>query len=181
LDEEIEPVQVGRYRMGEDEIVCGDCRDILPKFKSNTFHAVITDPAYGIGHDYNGRKEATDEPTGYWRWFKPIYQEMQRVLKPGGFCAIFQGGRYMRHFWEWFGDQDFMVYAACRQSFSAWKGGEPITCCWNPVVVFYKGGRPAYRSVEPLPGTAGPVRGACPVVHLRGRSGAGPLLRRRQQ
>jgi SAM-dependent methyltransferase len=148
LDEEIEPVEIGKYKLRENEIVCGDCREILPRIKDHTFHAVITDPTFGIGHDYNGRKEATDEPTGYWRWFKPIYREMLRVLKPGGFCAIFQGGRYMRHFWEWFGDQDFVVYAARRQPFSAWKGGEPITCCWNPVAVFYKGGRPAYRSVE---------------------------------
>src|SRR5262249_53572246 len=114
-DETVEPVEIGKYTLGEDEIVCGDCRDILPRFKSHTFHAVITDPTFGIGHDYNGRKEATDEPAGYWRWFQRIYREMLRVLKPGGFCAIFQGGRYMRHFWEWFGDQDFVVYAACRQ------------------------------------------------------------------
>jgi SAM-dependent methyltransferase len=148
LDEEIEPVQAGTYKLRENEIFCADCREILPRIKDHTFHAVITDPSFGIGHDYNGKKEMANDPVSYWRWYQPIYREMLRVLKPGGFCAIFQGGRYMRHFWEWFGDQDFVVYAACRQPFSAWKGGEPITCCWNPVVVFYKGGRPAYRSVE---------------------------------
>ena len=54
----------------------------------------------------------------------------------------------MRHFWSWFGDQNFNVYAACREPGAGWKGGQPIACCWSPVVVFYKGGRPAYRSTE---------------------------------
>jgi ParB/RepB/Spo0J family partition protein len=147
-EERVEPVQIGRYRLKENEIVCGDCRKVLPRIKDATFHAVITDPSFGIGHEYNGKKEAAETPDSYWRWFRPIYTEILRVLKPGGFCAIFQGGRYMRYFWDWFGDQEFIVYAACRHPMSGWKGGEPIACCWNPVVVFYKGGRPAYRSAE---------------------------------
>ena len=50
LEDEVEPVQVGRYRLRENQIICGDCRDILPRIKDHTFHAVIPDPAYGIGH-----------------------------------------------------------------------------------------------------------------------------------
>jgi DNA modification methylase len=147
LDEEIEPVQVGRYRLKENEIICADCREILPRIKDHTFHAVITDPAFGIGQAYNGTKEVADDPVSYWRWFEPIYREMLRVLKPGGFCAIFQGGRYVRHFWNWFGDRDFIIYAACREPLAAFKGGQPITCCWNPVVIFYNG-LPQYRSAD---------------------------------
>jgi ParB family chromosome partitioning protein len=128
-EDEIEPVNVGKYKLKENEIICADCRDILPRIPSNTFHAVITDPTFGIGHVYNGNKEVTDDPQSYWAWFEPLYHEMLRVLKPGGFCAIFQGGRYLRHFWEWFGDQDFIVYAACREPLSAFKGGQPINCC----------------------------------------------------
>ncbi len=146
-EDEIEPVNIGRYKLKENEIICADCREILRRLPSKTFHAVITDPTFGIGHEYNGKKENTDDPRNYWKWFEPIYREMVRVLKPGGFCAIFQGGRYFRHFWDWFGDQDFIVYAACREPLSAFKGGQPINCCWNPVVMFYKG-QPRYRSAE---------------------------------
>jgi site-specific DNA-methyltransferase (adenine-specific) len=148
LEEKIEPVNVGKYKLKENEIVCGDCREILPAIKDNTFHAVITDPSFGIGHVYNGQEEVADDPASYWRWFEPIYREILRVLKPGGFCAIFQGGRYMRHFWDWFGDQEFIIYAACREPGAGWKGGQPIACCWSPVVTFFKGGRPAFRSTE---------------------------------
>jgi hypothetical protein len=53
----------------------------------------------------------------------------------------------MRHLWDWFGGQEFVVYAACREPAAAFRGGQPITCCWDPVVTFYKG-RPQYRSAE---------------------------------
>jgi SAM-dependent methyltransferase len=145
--ERVEPVHVGRYKLRENEVVCGDCREVLPRIKDHTFHAVITDPTFGIGHEYNGRPEAAGTPEAYWRWFRPVYEEMLRVLRPGGFCAVFQGGRYLRHFWDWFGGQDFIVYAACREPASAFRGGQPITCCWDPVVTSYKG-RPRYRSAE---------------------------------
>jgi hypothetical protein len=91
--EAVEPVPVGRYRLRENEILWADCRDLLPRIQADTFHAVITDPAYGIGQVYNGKKEAADDPASYWRWFGPIYRELLRVLRPGGFCALFQGGR----------------------------------------------------------------------------------------
>ena len=66
LEEEIEPVLVGRYKLRENEILCADCREILPKIKDSTFHAVITDPTFGIGHVYNSKKEDTDTPEAYW-------------------------------------------------------------------------------------------------------------------
>jgi DNA modification methylase len=146
LEETVEPVKVGRYKLKENEIICADCRQILPRIRDGTFHAVITDPTFGIGHQYHGKKEAADSPESYWTWFEPIYRQMLRVLKPGGFCAIFQGGRYMRYFWDWFGEHDFIIYAAIRP-ITACKGGQPITCCWEPVVVFYKG-RARYRPAD---------------------------------
>jgi hypothetical protein len=36
LEEEVEPVQVGRYRLRENEVICGDCREVLPRIKDNT-------------------------------------------------------------------------------------------------------------------------------------------------
>lgn len=145
--DKIEPVDAGTYTLRENEIVCGDCRDLLPRIKSNTFHAVITDPVFGIGLVYNGRREEADDPVSYWRWFEPVYREMHRVLKPGGFCAIFQAAKYMRYFWDWFAGEKFSVYAACCQP-TRTQGGPAIVPCWNPVVVFYKGGRPKYRSPD---------------------------------
>lgn len=145
-EEEIEAVNVGKYKLKENEIICADCREILPRIKDDSFHAIITDPTFGIGHVYNGKKETADDPESYWKWFEPIYKEMLRVLKPGGFMAIFQSGTYMRHVWKWFGS-DMIIYAACREPATGVNGGRPITCSWNPVVIFYKG-RPRYQSAE---------------------------------
>jgi hypothetical protein len=86
-DDKIKPVQVGRYKLKENKIVCGDCREVLARIKSATFHAVVTDPALGISHVYNGTAEKADDPSSYWRWLQPTYREILRVLKPGGFSA----------------------------------------------------------------------------------------------
>ena len=70
--EGIEPIAADGFAFEENQIVCGDCRELLPQVKDDTFHAVVTDPPFGIGLAYNGRQEATDDPTAYWRWFEPI-------------------------------------------------------------------------------------------------------------
>ena len=46
------------------------------------------------------------------------------------------------------------MYAACREPQAAFKGGQPVTCCWDPVVVFYKGDRPRYHPPGRVSATA---------------------------
>lgn len=40
-------------RIGDAVLYCGDCRDILPTLTG--VDAVVTDPPYGVGLDYNGQ------------------------------------------------------------------------------------------------------------------------------
>src|SRR5215468_6633138 len=84
-------------------VTCADCRDILPTFPDDTFHAVPTDPPFGIGFDYDGTEEPCDNPEDYWAWFGPIYQEIVRVTKPGGFICLWQAVQYSDYFGRWFG------------------------------------------------------------------------------
>lgn len=38
---------------------------------------------------------------------------MVRVVRPGGFIALWQSEKYHRHFYEWFG-QDIKLFYACK-------------------------------------------------------------------
>lgn len=90
-----------------NQILLGNCLDVLRTLESNSVDAVITDPPYGLGN-----KEPTlDEIVAYLcglseldtggdfkgaDWFIPsvsVWRECHRVLKPGGHLLSFGGTR----------------------------------------------------------------------------------------
>lgn len=128
----------------ENKIIQGDCLGVMKEFPSNIFDAIVTDPPFGVGYTYDGKKEKFDKPDGYWRWLKPRYQEMKRVLKKGGFLAIWQSQKYMRYFWDWFGEE-IHIYSSCKswaQIYGSDMYGYPITSAYDPVVMKYVGNKP---------------------------------------
>jgi len=38
--------------MNDYDLICADCRDVLPQLSDNSFDAVITDPPYGVDADF---------------------------------------------------------------------------------------------------------------------------------
>jgi len=68
-----------------NEIIHGDCRDILKNFPSNSVDICVTDPPYGLefmGIDW----DRTLPPKG-------AFKEIHRVLKPGALCFIMSSPR----------------------------------------------------------------------------------------
>lgn len=62
------------------KIICGDSLKILKLYPKNYFDSVVTDPPYGL--KFMNHK---------WDYFVPsieLWQEIFRVLKPGGTCII---------------------------------------------------------------------------------------------
>lgn len=135
--------------------IIGDCLEGMKELPDECVDAVVTDPPYGIGFNYNThgrahktvRKAAytdTTTPEAYWAWLEPRYREMRRVLKPGGFFAIWQSGRkeVFSHFWEWFGP-DIYIYASCKNFSRIYP--TPINQAWDPIICFYKPGADPLR------------------------------------
>jgi len=125
----------------ENKIIQGDCLGVMKEFPSNIFDAIVTDPPFGIGYTYDGEKEKFDKPDGYWRWLKPRYQEMKRVLRRGGFLAIWQSQEYMKYFWDWFG-KDIHIYVSCKTFVQMNRPdihNYPITMGYEPIVMKYLG------------------------------------------
>jgi len=95
--------------MEVNQIIHGDCLQVLHTFPSNVVDSVVTDPPYGLsrepdirevlekwlaGEDYTHRGGGFMGKT--WDSFVPgpsIWREVYRVLKPGGHALVFAGTR----------------------------------------------------------------------------------------
>lgn len=95
--------------MKVNQIIHGDCLQVLRTFPSNTVDSVVTDPPYGLSREPDIREvlekwlageDYTHRGSGFmgktWDSFVPgpsIWREVYRVLKPGGHALVFAGTR----------------------------------------------------------------------------------------
>lgn len=124
----------------------GDCLEIMRGLPDGCVDAVITDPPFGIGYDYSGTKEVADNPVDYWKWFEPYYREIERVVKDGGFIAIWQAQANFRYFWDWFGDN---IHIYCSAKNFVQLRDIPINYGYEPVVMKYKNHAKPLRPKNP--------------------------------
>jgi site-specific DNA-methyltransferase (adenine-specific) len=64
-----------------DEIILGDCLDVLRDFPSDSIDLIVTSPPYA---DNRKKTYGGVTPDEYVAWFLPIGAELLRVLKPSG-------------------------------------------------------------------------------------------------
>lgn len=76
-------------RAPRNTIFQGDCIATMRRFERGSVDFILTDPPY-ITH-YRGRDGRTVANDDNSRWLKPAFNQMHRVLKPGGFCVSFYG------------------------------------------------------------------------------------------
>jgi site-specific DNA-methyltransferase (adenine-specific) len=95
-----------------NQIICGDCLEVLKTFPSNCIDTIITDPPYGLSdHNenkvrkvlqnwLNGKDDFVPDGKGFmgksWDAFVPppiVWKECFRVLKPGATILVFAGSR----------------------------------------------------------------------------------------
>lgn len=70
-------------------IMGGDCIDVMRDFERASVDFILTDPPYITRYrGRDGRTVANDDNA---RWLKPAFNQMHRVLKPGGLCVSFYG------------------------------------------------------------------------------------------
>lgn len=70
-----------KRRFPANQIICGDCEEILKKFPDNCVDLIFTSPPYADRREktYGGIK-----PDKYVEWFLPKAEQFLRVLKPTG-------------------------------------------------------------------------------------------------
>lgn len=90
-----------------DKVICGDCLEVMKEIPDNSIDLVVTDPPYfmpinsyvGVrGQGYDRRTLAdTSILKGY---FKNVFDEIFRVLKPTGTVYVFCDGQSYPIFYE---------------------------------------------------------------------------------
>ena len=118
------------------QIFLGDCREVLPQLDVK-FDALITDPPFGIGFNYDCGAEKCDTPDKYWEWLEPLYTLAQESLRSGAFIAVWQTQLYFRYFWEWFGD-DIHIYIGAKNFVQLRKVA--IQYAYDPIILLYEDG-----------------------------------------
>ena len=70
------------------QIIQGDCLEVLATMAENSVDAIVTDPPAGIafmGKDWDKDKGSRDE---WIAWMQGVAEECKRVLKPGGHALV---------------------------------------------------------------------------------------------
>ena len=64
--------------MEVNQIICGDCLEVIKGIPDNSIDLVVTDPPYNKNYSY---RDYNDNRLDYWEWLKNIFVEINRVLK----------------------------------------------------------------------------------------------------
>jgi site-specific DNA-methyltransferase (adenine-specific) len=98
----------------ESKLILGDSVEVIKTIADETFHAIITDPPFGIGYE-DRTAGNTDSVTAYeddeakYRRILSMAPDMYRVLKPNGWCVWFLGMTWYQEAKETFRAAGFTV------------------------------------------------------------------------
>ena len=76
-----------------DQIICGDCIDILGKVTEPFADLIFADPPFNIGYKYDKYNDKV-ERNNYIRWTEDWMTACKKVLKPNGSFYIAIGDDY---------------------------------------------------------------------------------------
>ncbi len=79
--------------MSNIEIRQGDCLEVLRTMNANSVDSIVTDPPYKLSQEYGSGADADNLLAVSSIW--PVAQEMLRVAKPGGLCAMYYDTRIL--------------------------------------------------------------------------------------
>lgn len=78
---------------GSGKIIVGDCKNILKELPEGCADAIITDPQFNIGVDYNGHDDRMTKDE-FLDWLGRRVRRAKKVLKPDGSFWMFMGQQH---------------------------------------------------------------------------------------
>lgn len=70
-----------------DQIICGDCLEVMSQISDNSVHLAVTSPPYNLGINYDNHDDSLAYEN-YLEWMKKVWIETKRVLVSGGRFAL---------------------------------------------------------------------------------------------
>ncbi|RLC62346.1 MAG: site-specific DNA-methyltransferase [Chloroflexi bacterium] len=70
-----------------DQIICGDCLEVMSQIPDETVHLAVTSPPYNLGINYDNHDDSLAYEN-YLEWMKKVWIQTKRVLVPGGRFAL---------------------------------------------------------------------------------------------
>lgn len=70
-----------RYRVGQQEIVLGDCLRVLKRMQAESVDVIVTSPPYNIGLGYRSYQDRRTEDE-YLDWMMGVASALRRVMRP---------------------------------------------------------------------------------------------------
>lgn len=70
-----------------DQIICGDCLEVMRQIPDGTVHLAVTSPPYNLGISYDNHDDSLAYEN-YLEWMKKVWVETKRVLVSGGRFAL---------------------------------------------------------------------------------------------
>jgi DNA modification methylase len=72
-----------------NNVICGDAQRALARIPDRSIDLIITSPPYNFGHSYaHDPHDDTHEWNEYFKELLRVWQECERILKPGGRMAV---------------------------------------------------------------------------------------------
>jgi site-specific DNA-methyltransferase (adenine-specific) len=70
-----------------DQIITGDCIEVMKRIPPESVHFAITSPPYNVGINYNAYYDKLEYEV-YRNWLKDVWKELKRILVSGGRFAL---------------------------------------------------------------------------------------------
>lgn len=91
----------------ENELLWGDCLDVLPKLPPGSVNFTLTDPPYLVRYkSRDGRSIQNDDNDS---WLVPAFREIYRVLERNSYCVSFYGWPHADKFMNAFRQAGFGI------------------------------------------------------------------------
>jgi DNA modification methylase len=102
--------------------------------------AVVTDPPYGIGFQYEGH---ADDPKNYLSFLWPRIETAEGFVRPGGPVFVWQAQQWMPRFHELF-PRDYRILVSAKNFVQM--RASAMQYAYDPVVVWWVGGGEIWRA-----------------------------------
>jgi len=122
-----------------NQIICGDCLEVMKELPSKSIDLLVTDPPYKISQKYGGGVDADNlmAVSGILK----VMPEISRVLKPNRFAVIFYDNRILPFLFESIKGTN-LIYRKQIFLYRRW-GNANRWCGWmqttDPVCIFING------------------------------------------